>query len=165
MTPGKQNYTKIWHFNFLQFSWPRVHKISQKSDASIFSNHEFSQKSETSISWPLVNKISKKSDALIFFNFHDKTSQKSDASIFVKFFVPGVMKIAANLSVRFLCSFVYPRSWKLEKISASDFCEILFNRGNENWSFWFLWSFVYGHENWRKIKHLNFVTFLCTPEL
>ena len=77
-------------------------------------------------------KTSQNSDALFFFNFHDKTSQKSDASIFVKFFVPGVMKIAANLSVRFLCSFVYPRSWKLEKISASDFCEILFNRGNEN---------------------------------
>ena len=38
MTPGTQNFTKIKCFNFLQFSWPRVHETSQKSNPSIFSN-------------------------------------------------------------------------------------------------------------------------------
>ena len=41
MTPGTRNLTKIRFFNFLWFSWPRVDKTSQKSNASIFSNfHE-----------------------------------------------------------------------------------------------------------------------------
>ena len=38
MAPGTGNFTKIKHFSFLIFSRPRVHEISQKSDASIFSN-------------------------------------------------------------------------------------------------------------------------------
>ena len=38
MTPGTRNFTKIKCFYFLWFSWPRVHKTSQKSNASIFSN-------------------------------------------------------------------------------------------------------------------------------
>ena len=38
MTPGTRNFTKIKCFYFLWFSWPRVHKTSKKSNASIFSN-------------------------------------------------------------------------------------------------------------------------------
>ena len=38
MTPGTRNLTKIKCFNFLKLSWPRVHKTSQKSNTSIFSN-------------------------------------------------------------------------------------------------------------------------------
>ena len=65
MTPGRQNFTKIKCFNFLQFSWTRVDEISQNSNASIFSDfydpgyvklhknqiiHETSQKSDPSFS-------------------------------------------------------------------------------------------------------------------
>ena len=56
-----QDYTKIWRFNFLQFSWPRgytkLHKNLTLQFSPIFMTpvHEFSQKSETSI----------------FSNFHD----------------------------------------------------------------------------------------------
>ena len=47
MTPGTRNFTKVKCFNFLRFSWPRVHETSQKSNASFFSNfHETSQKSD-----------------------------------------------------------------------------------------------------------------------
>ena len=41
--------------------------------------------------------------------------------IFVDFHVPGVMKIEENQSVWFLWIFMYPGSWKLKKIKASDF--------------------------------------------
>ena len=60
----------------------------------------------------------------------------------------------------------HERSWKLKKIEAFDFCEVLSTRGHENqkklknlifvrfhvtgvikireyWSIWFLWSFMY----------------------
>ena len=37
MTLGTWNFTKIKCFNFLQFSWPRVHETSKKSNALIFS--------------------------------------------------------------------------------------------------------------------------------
>ena len=38
MTPGTWKFTKIERFIFLQFSWPRVHEKSQKSDVSFFYN-------------------------------------------------------------------------------------------------------------------------------
>ena len=38
MTPRTWNLAKIGCFNFLQFSWPRVHETLQKSDFTIFSN-------------------------------------------------------------------------------------------------------------------------------
>ena len=38
MAPGTRNFTKIKHFNFLKFSWPPVHEISQKSNTLVFSN-------------------------------------------------------------------------------------------------------------------------------
>ena len=43
-----------------------------------------------------------------------------------------------------LWNFIYPGSWKLEKIEAFDFCEV---------------SCTQGHENWRKLKNLIFVKF------
>ena len=42
--------------------------------------------------------------------------------IFSRFRVPGVMKIRENWRVRFLQGHMYPGSWILEKIEASDFC-------------------------------------------
>ena len=49
----------------------------------------------------------------------------------------GVMKIGENWSIWFLSSFVYPGSWKLEKIE----------------EFGFLWSFVYmGTQNSQKLN-------------
>ena len=65
--------------------------------------------------------------------------------ILVKFHVPGVMKIKQNWSFWFLWSFMYPGSWKLDKIEVSDFCEVSCTRG---------------HENWRKLKYLIFVNTL-----
>ena len=56
-------------------------------------------------------------------------------------------------------SFVYPGSWKLEKIEIFDFSEVLCTQGRENWkklSICFLWSFVYpGSWKLEKIKHLT----------
>ena len=85
MTPGTQNFTKIWRFNFLQFSWPRYmnfHKNQKLQFSPIFMTcFIFLQ-----FSWPRVNKITQKSDTSIFSNFHDhKITQKSDALFFYNF--------------------------------------------------------------------------------
>ena len=186
MTPGTQNYTKFWCFIFLQFSWPRVHfHKNQMLQFSPIMNFHKNQKLQFSL--PRLNKISQKSDAEIFSNFHDlgytklrKNQMLYFSSIFMtpgtqnftkiwrfnflqfswlftkirsfNFMTPGkqnftkircwnflqVMKIGENWSVRFLCNFVYP----LKKNKVSEFCVILCTRV---------------HENWRKIKHLNFV--------
>ena len=64
--------------------------------------------------------------------------------IFVKFHIPGVIKIRENWSIWILWNFIYPGSWKSEKIEEFDFCEV---------------SCTWGHESWRKLKHLIFVRF------
>ena len=77
MTPGARNFTKIRHFNFVLFSWPRVHETSQKSDTSILP--DFHDPGYTKIkyfnflqfSWPRVHETSQKSDTSILPNFHD----------------------------------------------------------------------------------------------
>ena len=74
MTPGRQNFTKIKCFNFLQFSWTRVDEISQNSNASISSNfydpgYLKLQKDQTHylwFSWPRVHETLKKNQILQF---------------------------------------------------------------------------------------------------
>jgi len=44
--------------------------------------------------------------------------------VFARFHVPGFMKIRENWSIRFWQGFMYPGSWKLEKIEASDFGKV-----------------------------------------
>ena len=83
--------------------------------------------------------------------------------------------------VMFHVLFVYSGSWKLEKIEAFDFCEVLctwgheiwrklkhlifvkfrvlgFMKFGENWSIWFLWSFLYlGSWKLEKIQAFDFL--------
>ena len=74
--------------------------------------------------------------------------KKNKASEFCEVFVyPGDIKIGENWSFWFLWKFMYPGSWKLQKIEASDFFVILCTRG---------------HGNWRKFQHLIFVKFCLT---
>ena len=60
------------------------------------------------------------------------------------------MKIREYWRIWFLLSFVYPGSWKLEKIEAFDFCEVSF-------------SCTQGHKNWRKLKNLIFFLSFMYP--
>ena len=78
---GTWNFEKIRSFNFLQFSWPRVHETLQKWDFTIFSNfHD-----------PRHMKSCKNQMLQFFPNFHE-TLQKSDSSIFSNFHDPVYMK-------------------------------------------------------------------------
>ena len=99
------------------------------------------------------------------------------------------MEIGENWSIWFLWNFVYPGSWKLEKIEVSEFFEILFTWGHEievsdfcekSWklkknkvSEIFEILFTRGHEievsdfcekSWKleKIEASDFCVFLCT---
>ena len=114
-----------------------------------------------------------KNKGLIFVMFHVlfvyPGSWKLKHFIFVKFCVPGVMKFGENWSIWFLCSFVYSGSWNLEKIEAFDFCEVSCTWGHENWrKFKHLIfcevSCTRVHENFRKLKHFIYVKF-CVPEV
>ena len=185
---GTWKSTKKGRFIFLQFSWPRVHENSQKSD--------------------LGRRKLKKIEASDFCGFSCTRGHenwiKSMRLIFVNSHVPGVMKVEENRSIWFLWIFMYPGSWKLKKIKVSDFCGFSCTRGSwklkkieasgfcgfsctpgvmkikENQSVWFLWIFMYpgswklkkieasdfcgfsctwGHESWRKSKSLIFVNF------
>ena len=69
---------------------------------------------------------------------------ESKRLIFVNFHLLGVMKVEENWSIWFLRIFLYPGSWKLNRIEASDFCELSYTRG---------------HESWRKLKYLIFADF------
>ena len=153
-------------------------------------------------SWKL--KIIEVSDFCGFFCIRGHESwRKLKCRSFVDFHVPGVMKVEENQSVGFLCTpgfmkieenrsvwflwiFMYPGSWKLNRIKASDFCGFSCTQGHENWiesKRLFLWTCMYpgswklkkievsdfcgfsctrGHENWRKSKCLIFVDFHVT---
>ena len=58
--------------------------------------------------------------------------KKLRCRIFVNFRVPGVIKIGKKWGVGFLLIFVYPGSWKSEKIEVLDFCQFSCTRGHEN---------------------------------
>ena len=139
----------------------KVHENPQKSDTSIFFNfhdpgYRKIRKNQTlrfsstfmtpgtwkftkirrfdsiQFSWPRVQENPQKSDASIFFNFHD----------------PGYMKVHKNQTLQFYSIFMtqgtwklnrgklkkmYPGSWKMKKIEASDFCGFSCTQGHENW--------------------------------
>ena len=138
-----QENWRVW-FNVLQFLWPRVHEISQKSDALIFLNlHDpggtwkstkirrfnFHKKSDALILIMIFvdfHESWRKSMCLIFVNFHvlgHENWRKLKRLIFVNFHVPGIMKIEDNRSVRFLLIFMYPGSWKSSKIRQFNFLQ------------------------------------------
>ena len=123
MTPGTQNHTKIWRFkfqknqklqfspifitpdtwnlakirlyNFLQFSWPRVHETLQKSDFTIFSNFHDPGYMKPCKNWMLQ----------FFPNFHD----------------PGYTKPCKNRTLPFSLIFMTLDIWNLEKIRCFNF--------------------------------------------
>ena len=124
MTPGTQNFTKIKYFNFLQFSWPRVHKTSLKLNISIFSNfhdprhtkHHKNQMLQFSPNFmtPGMWKLTK----IKCFNFLQfswprvcETSQKSNASIYSYFHGHGYMKLHKKQMLNFF-QFSWPRLHK-----------------------------------------------------
>ena len=123
MTPGRQNFTKIKCFNFLQFSWTRVDEISQNSNASISSNFQDHTRNFTKIkffnflqfSWPWVHETSQKSNASIFSNFHDRTRNftKIKCFNFIQFSWPRVHKIHKNQMLQFNPNLNHPRYTKL----------------------------------------------------
>ena len=161
---GSWKSSKIRQFNFLQFSWPRVHENPQKSDDSIFMTPDTWKSSKIrqfnflQLSWPSTWKSTK---IIIKIKASDFL-WKLNRLIFVDFHVP-------------------PGSCKLRKIKASDFCEISCTRGHENWRklnclifedfhvpgvirieenwiVWFLRIFMYpGTWKSTKIIHFNFL--------
>ena len=136
-TGGHENWTKLKCLIFVKFRVPGVMKIRENwsiwfNEVSCTRGHE---------NWTKLK-------CLIFCEVSctrgNENWRKLKYLIFVNFCVPGVMKIGQNWSVWFLWSFVYPGSWKLEKIKVFDICEFLCTRG---------------HENWAKLKCLIFVKF------
>ena len=91
MTPGTGKPTKIRCFDFLQFSWPHVHKNQTL---------RFLQ-----LSWPRVLENIQNSDTTIFFNFHD----------------PGYMKVHKNQTLWFYSIFMTPGTGKFTKIRCFNF--------------------------------------------
>ena len=95
------------------------------------------------------------------------------------------MKVHINQTLRIYSIFMYPGSWKLKKIEASDFCGFSCTRGHENWieskrlifvnfhvpgvmkveenrSVWFLRIFLYpGSWKLKKIEVSDFCGFSC----
>ena len=61
---------------------------------------------------------------MIFFSTLPAVIRAYPFSIFARFHVPRVMKIGENCKVWFLQGFMYPGSWKSEKIETSDFCKV-----------------------------------------
>ena len=140
MTPGTGKSTKIRRFDFLQFSWPRVHENPQKSDT------------------------------LIFFNFHDLRYMKLHKSqtlwFYSIFMTPGTwklnkirhfdfnMKIHKNQTLWFYSTFMTPGTWKSTKIRILCFLQL-------SWPhFDFIhFSCTRGQESWRKLKRLILFNF------
>ena len=136
-------------FNFYN---PGHTKTSQKSDASIFSNfHDFSQKSEASISWPRVNKISKKSETSIFSNFHD----------------PGYTKLHKSQMLYFSSIFMIPGTQNFTKIRCFNFLQfpcLGYTKSHKNLTLQFSPIFVTpGTQNYTKIWRFNFLQFSWPP--
>ena len=144
--PGVIEIWKNWRYDFREWSW----KL-EKTEAG---------------SWKF-----KKTEVYDFCEFSctrgHENSRKLKGMIFENFHVLGVMKIWENWSVWFLWTFMYRGSWKLQKteayeqIEASDFCEV-----SHTWKFKKIEASDFceiscsgGHENSRKLKHLNFVKF------
>ena len=104
MTPRTWNLAKIGCFNFLQFSWPRVHETLQKSDSSIFSNFH-------DLGYMKPWKIQKLQFSLIFMT-------------------PGTWNLAKigcfNFSLIFMTS-----TWNLAKISIYNFLQFSWPRVHE----------------------------------
>ena len=157
---GTWKITKIRHFYFLQFSWPRVHENPQKSDTLIFFNfhdpgYTKIHKNQTllfssifmnpgtwkitkirhfyflQLSWPQVRENPQKSDTSIFFNLHEK-SQKSDNSIFFNFHDPGYTKIHKNQTLLFSSIFMTSGTWQSTKIRHFYFLQLSWPRVHEN---------------------------------
>ena len=145
MTPDTWNLAKMGLYNFLQFSWPRVHETLQKWDFTIFSNFhdpgymkpcknqtlQFSPIFMTPgtwnlakmglynflyFSWPRVHETLKKLDASIFSDFHDL----------------GYMKPCKNRTLPFSLIFMTPDTWNLEKIGCFNFSLIFMTPGTWN---------------------------------
>ena len=103
------NFTKIRCFNFLQFSWPRVHKNFTKIWSFNF----------LQFSWPRVHKTSQKSNASIFFNIHD----------------PGYTKLHKNQMLHFFPIFMNPAGYtKLHKNQMIQFSPIFMTPGTQNFT-------------------------------
>ena len=149
-----------------------VHENQQKSDDSIFT------KNQTLWFYSIFKKIEAydfcgfsctrgheswwKSKCLIFVDFHvpgHESWRKLNRLIFVSFHVPVVMKIEENWIVWFLRIFMYPGSWKLNKIELSDFCGFSWKLKKIEVSDFCEFSCTWGHEKWRKLNRLIFVDF------
>ena len=133
MTLGYMKFTKIRCFNFLKFSCPRVHRISQKSNASFSQSFmtpgtrnftKIKHSNFLEFSWPRVQEISQKSNASIFLNFHEpEISQKSNASIFSNFHDPGYTKFHKNQTLQFSRIFMAPGTGNFTKFKLFNFLE------------------------------------------
>ena len=140
-----QKITKIRLSIFHQFSWPRSHKKSQKSDFPFFINfHDPGvTKNRKKLAFgfssifttPLVTK-NHKNKAHIFHQLSwprgHKKSQKSDFPFFINFHDPGVMtKNHKILAFGFLSIFMTPGSRKITKIRRIVFHQFSWPRGHE----------------------------------
>ena len=126
MTPSTQKFTKIKYFNFLQFSWPRVHETSLKSNASIFSN------------------------------FHDpvhETSLKSNASIFSNFHDPWYTKLKKNQVLQFFPIFMTPGTWNFTKIKCLNFLQFSWPPGT--WNFTKIKCFNFLQFSWPRVHETS----------
>ena len=150
---GSWKSSKIRQFNFLQFSWPRVHENPQKSDDSIFMTPDTWKSSKIrqfnflQLSWPSTWKSTK----IIIKIKGSDFLWKLNRLIFVDFHVP-------------------PGSCKLRKIKASDFCEISCTRGHKNWrtlnhTLQFSWKLnkIKTSDFFWKLNLLIFVDFYVPP--
>ena len=128
MTPGRQNFTKIKCFNFLQLSWPRVHETSQKSNASIFSNFhdpgytKLHKNQMLQYSLIFMTPGTRNLTKIKFFNFLwfswtrvDEISQKSNSSISSNFRDHGYTKLHKNQMLQFSLTFMTPGTRKPHK--------------------------------------------------
>jgi hypothetical protein len=151
--------TKIRCFEFPQFLWPRVHKNSQKSDASIFFNFhdpgymkihknqtlqtlQFSSTFMTPGTWKFTKIRLFEFLQFLWPRVH-KNSQKLDASIFFNFHDPDYMKIHKNQTIQFSSTFMTPGTWKFKKIKRMDFLQLSWPRPGT-------WKST-------KIRHFNFL--------